>query len=68
MIGPINQQNYENQAGKIMSDLFDVSNTLKGTGVDITPIVKIMQITYSNYIVPKELERYEMDAKRKRLN
>lgn len=68
MIGPINQQNYENQARKIMSDLFDVSNTLKGTGVDITPIVKIMQITYSNYIVPKELERYEMDTKRKRLN
>ena len=59
MIEPINQQNYEHQARKIMSDLFEVSNNLKGTGVDITPIVNVMQITYANYIVPEELKRNE---------
>jgi len=29
---------------------------LKGTGVNIDPIVGIMQHTYVNYILPKELE------------
>lgn len=57
MIGPINQQNYEQQARKILSDLFSVAHTLEGTGIDITPIANIMQTIYVNYIVPAELER-----------
>lgn len=55
-MNPINQQNYYEEAGKLMSDLFSIGNSLKGTGVDITPIVNIMQHTYVNYILPKELE------------
>ena len=55
-MNPINQRNYNEEASKLMSDLFSIADMLKGTGVNIDPIVGIMQHTYVNYILPKELE------------
>lgn len=55
-MNPINQQNYYEEANKLMAELFSIGNMLKGTGVNIDPIVGIMQHTYTNYILPKELE------------
>lgn len=56
MAKPINQKNYYTEAKQLMNDLFDISDKLKGTEVDITPLVDIMQHTYGNYILPVELK------------
>lgn len=59
MIEPINQRNYEEQARKILSDLFFVADVLKGAGIDITPVANIMETAYIRYIAPEEIRRYE---------
>lgn len=63
MPNPINQQNYEKEAYELMRILFDIGNSLKGTEVDISPLTKIMQHTYGNYILPAELEKVEKSSK-----
>lgn len=57
----INQRNYDIEARQLMKELFDIGYKLKGTNVNIEPLTKIMEHTYGNYILPKEVQ----DAKEK---
>lgn len=54
---PINQTNYYQEANKLMAELFSIGQKLKGTGVNIDPLVRIMQHTYTYYILPEEMKK-----------